>query len=305
MTTMSSDTQLSYAESISTADQTGEGRDEATTSNSTNQRAVRTHELLTQAASADEEAATRMREEAVLLNADIAVSLAMRYRGRGVPDEDLIQTAHLGLVKAVQGFDAARGDNFLGFAVPTMLGEIKRYFRDHAWTIKPPRRIQELQPQVWATSARLTGSGGEAPTSSEVARELGVDEAEVDEALAARHCFSASSLDYKVSGSRDNEDDGAALVDILGDEDPGFDRAEAVVALRPLCRRLSERDRRLIYLRFFHEWTQAKIAEEFGVTQMQVSRLLSRVLQELRAELLAARDSEEIATEPSPAAATA
>jgi len=277
---MISDFKPAYADGVLPAEDDGDVFTSISTSRST-----RTHELLIQASSADEQTAAKLREEAVLLNLEVAESLAMRYRGRGVPDEDLVQTAQLGLVKAVRGFDPERSDNFLGFAVPTMLGEIKRYFRDHAWTIKPPRRIQELQPQVWSASARLTGAGGEMPANADVARELGVKASDVAEALAARQCFSASSLDYQVSGSRDGDDDGASLVDILGDVDPGFERAEALVALRPLCRKLSERDRRLIYLRYFHEWTQARIAEEFGVTQMQISRLLSRVLRQLREDI--------------------
>jgi RNA polymerase sigma-70 factor (sigma-B/F/G subfamily) len=294
---MISDFKPAYADGILPAEDDGD-----TFASASSSRSTRTHELLSQAATADEETAARLREEAVLLNIEVAESLAMRYRGRGVPDEDLIQTAHLGLVKAVRGFDADRSDNFLGFAVPTMLGEIKRYFRDHAWTIKPPRRIQELQPQVWSASARLAGSAGETPANADVARELGVKTSDVDEALAARQCFSASSLDYQVSGSRDGDDVGAALIDILGDEDPGFERAEAMVALRPLCRNLSERDRRLIYLRYFHEWTQARIAEEFGVTQMQISRLLSRVLRQLRDDMSLLGEADQVTSRPAIAA---
>jgi RNA polymerase sigma-B factor len=241
-------------------------------------RATSTRALLVAAAEADDETAERLRAQVVILNIGVAKSLAMRYHGRGVADDDLVQTAYLGLVKAARGFDPLKADNFLGFATPTILGEIKRYFRDHAWTIKPPRRIQELQPQIWSAADRLTGASGHVPTSEELAEELGVDSKDVDESLAANKCFAADSLDFKTGPDAE----GATLSDLIGDEDPGYDRAEAAVALAPLCRQLSERDRRIVYLRYFQEWTQARIAEEFGVTQMQISRLLSRILGQLR-----------------------
>jgi len=225
----------------------------------------------------------------VLLNVDVARTLAMRYRGRGIADDDLVQTAYLGLVKAARGFDPEKSDNFLRFAIPTILGEIKRYFRDHAWVIKPPRRIQELQPQVWEASARLSRSSGRTPGSAELAADLGLTTGEIDESLAANKCFALDSLEHQTSGQ---DQEGLALVDQLGEVDAGYDRAEAVVALTPLCRRLSERDRRILYLRFFHEWTQARIAKELGVTQMQISGLLSRILTQLRADLGEATDDD-------------
>lgn len=245
-------------------------------------RSLRTHELLSRARVAGAAEAARLHDEVVLLNLEIAESIVMRYRNRGVPVEDLVQVACVGLVKAVRGFDPDRSDNFLGYAVPTILGEVKRFFRDNAWVVRPPRRIQELQAEISAASARLTHELGRVPSPGMIAAELGTDPAEVVEALAADGCFAPSSLD-RSSGAVD--DDGGSLADVLGDDDPGFAHAEALVALRPLCQQLSERDRRIIYLRFFHEWTQAKIAEEFGVTQMQISRLLSRILRDMRNQL--------------------
>ncbi len=255
-------------------------------------RAARTRELLCSAIGADAAAAERIQEEVVLLNIEVAESIVMRYRNRGVPVDDLVQVACLGLVKAASGFDPDKSDNFLSYAVPTILGEVKRFFRDNAWVVKPPRRIQELQAEITTASARLMHSTGRIPTAAEIAAELKLQTKDVTEALAADGCFSPSSLDRP---SNTGEDAGASLADVLGDTDPSFERAEAVVALRPLCSKLSERDQRIVYLRFFHEWTQARIAQEFGVTQMQVSRLLSRILKQLRAQLGEATMTEDIA----------
>jgi len=245
-------------------------------------RATRTAELLIRAANADPADAEQLYEQVVLLNVEIAESIVLRYRNRGVPVEDLVQVACVGLVKAARGFDVEKSSNFLSYAVPTILGEVKRFFRDSAWVVKPPRRVQELQAQISAASARMAHATGTVPTSEEIAAELGVGPAEVDEALAADGCYSPSSLDRTMTTG---DEDGTQLGDLIGEDDLGYDRAEALVALRPLCRQLSERDRRIVYLRFFCEWTQARIAEEFGVTQMQISRLLSRILTRLREEL--------------------
>jgi RNA polymerase sigma-70 factor (sigma-B/F/G subfamily) len=245
-------------------------------------RAQRTHELLCEAAGADPATVARLHDEVVLLNIEVAESIVMRYRNRGVPVEDLVQVACLGLVKAARGFDPDKSDNFLSYAVPTILGEVKRFFRDNAWVVRPPRRIQELQAEISAISARLMHETGRPASPQLIASELRTDISDVLEALAADGCFAPSSLD-RTTGTADDE--GSSLADVLGDDDPGFAHAEAVVALRPICRQLSERDRRIVYLRFFHEWTQARIAQEFGVTQMQVSRLLSRILREMRAQL--------------------
>ncbi len=135
---------------------------------------------------------------------------------------------------------------------------------------------------MWEASARLARGNGHAPDSTELAHELGVTRQEIEESQAANQCFAPSSLDHQPS-TQDHKT--VAPLDYLGEVDHGYDRAEAVAALRPLCRRLGERDRRILYLRFFHEWTQAKIAAELGVTQMQVSRLLTRILGQLRADL--------------------
>jgi RNA polymerase sigma-B factor len=247
---------------------------------SSEDRAERTFDLLLKCVDADPCERARLHEEIVLLNIEVAESIVMRYRNRGVPVEDLVQVACLGLVKAARGFDPVKSDNFLGYAVPTILGEVKRFFRDNAWAVRPPRRIQELQAEIASTSARLMHETGHSPTPHDLAEALDVEVDEVVEALSADGCFAPTSLDRP---PRDGET--TPLSETLGTDDPGFSHAEAVVALRPLCRGLSERDRRIVYLRFFHEWTQARIAEEFGVTQMQVSRLLTRIFGKLREQL--------------------
>ena len=265
-------------------------------------RLERTHDLLRQAVDADPETKARLHEEAVLLNVEVAESIVMRYRNRGVPVEDLVQVACLGLVKAVRGFDPSKSDHFLSYAAPTILGEVKRFFRDNAWTVRPPRRIQELQAEISVTSAELMHRHGGVPTPEEIAAELKIDVKEVTEALAADGCFAPRSLDRP---SASIGDDGPSLADMLGDDDAGFARSEAVLVLSPLCRVLSERDRRIIYLRFFREWTQARIAAEFGVTQMQISRLLTRILKQLRSQLEeGAEGAAEVTTSFSAAVAT-
>ncbi len=254
--------------------------DDLTPVTSSDERAQRTQDLLMRCLGATDEERERLHEEIVLLNVEVAESIVMRYRNRGVPVDDLVQVACLGLVKAARGFDPVKSDNFLGYAVPTILGEVKRFFRDNAWAVRPPRRIQELQAEIAAASSQLMQDTGRVPTPTAVAELLELEVKDVVEALSADGCFAPTSLDRPP-----REGESAPLADALGDDDPGYAHAEAVVALRPLCRNLSERERRIVYLRFFHEWTQARIAEEFGVTQMQVSRLLTRIFSKLREEL--------------------
>ncbi len=171
--------------------------------------------------------------------------------------------------------------------MPTILGEVKRFFRDNAWVVRPPRRIQELQAEISAASARLTHESGRVPSPAMIAAELGTDPGR----WSRRWRRMAVSRRARWTGPAGRSTTTAgSLADVLGDDDPGFAHAEALVALRPLCQRLSERDRRIIYLRFFHEWTQARIAQEFGVTQMQVSRLLSRILRDMRNQLADLQD---------------
>jgi RNA polymerase sigma-B factor len=250
-------------------------------------RAQETLRLLALARTRDKEERRRLHDQVVLLNAGIAEAIARRFRNRGESLDDLIQVAYLGLTKAVHGFDPDRGGEFLSYAVPTISGELKRHFRDTSWVIRPPRRIQELQAAISTAAADLTQELGRSPRPSELAARLGADVEDVTEALASDGCFTPASLDEK--GLRE---DGDALGDRLGLDDPEMQRAEAVAMLRPACRRLPPRDRHILYLRFFRGWTQAQIAAELGVTQMQVSRLLSRILSWLRDDLTEGDDPE-------------
>ena len=176
----------------------------------------------------------------------------------------------MGLVKAGNGFDPARERDFLSYAVPTISGEVKRYFRDFGWTACPPRRLQELQAEITPASHELSQRWGRAPRMCEVAEELDVAVDPVSEALAASGCFTPSSLDLPVG-----EDGSATVGSLLPDQQEDFGGAEARVMLAPAIRRLAERDRRILELRFFRGWTQERIGADLGVTQMQVSRILS------------------------------
>lgn len=220
----------------------------------------------------------QLREQITALNMCVAESVAHRYRGRGEIEEDLEQVAYLGLVKAVNGFDSSYHKDFLTYAVPTISGELKKHFRDHCWTVRPPRRIQDLQRKIAVASEELSQTYDHLPTTSEVAGALDVDEGEVTEAQAADGCFTPASLDVRVGHT-----ESTPVGDLIGGEDHGFDEAEAHVMLGPLVRDLCDRDRDIIELRFFQDWTQERIAQELGITQMQVSRLIARIMKALRA----------------------
>jgi len=219
-------------------------------------------------------------DELVTANLGVADAVVSRYRSRGIATEDLRQVAYMALVKAAQNFDSTRGHDFLSYTVPTIRGEIRRHFRDRGWMVRPPRRIQDLQRRVSTASAELALATGSEPTSTEIADRLGEPESDVREAMCGEGCFTPASLDHPVG------DDGtASLGDLLPDEDQGSAAAEARIMLAPVVRRLAARDRRIILLRFFDGLTQQEIADDIGVTQMQVSRLLSRIYADLRREL--------------------
>ena len=211
----------------------------------------------------------------------VACRLARHYSGRGIPVSDLEQVAYMGLTAAARRFDPSHGRDFLAFAVPTIKGELRKCFRDAGWVVRPPRRLQELQARVWAAEGDLVQSLGRSPTARELAAHLEVEEDDVIEVLGMEGCFAPDSLDMPL-GDRDS----ATFADLQGAVDPGFELSEARVTLGPVMRRLGERDRRILELRFFHGWTQQQIGDEIGVTQMQVSRLLSRILRDLRNELV-------------------
>lgn len=228
----------------------------------------------------DEGKRAHYEEQVVRLNMQVAIDATRRFRRRGIANEDLEQVAYLGLVKAVKGFDPARGHNFLSFAIPTIRGEVRRHFRDLGWLVRPPRSIQETQTKINACEGELNQRLGRAPHPSEIAAHLGLDRELVAEALGASGCFAPASLDAPVG-----DEDTDSIGERLGVSDPGFDRAEARAELQPLLARLSKREQLIVEMRFFRGYTQAEIGREIGVTQMQVSRLLTRVMARLRKEL--------------------
>ena len=229
-----------------------------------------------------------LRDHLVRVNMGVARSIAGRYANRGIDEEDLLQVAYLGLTRAARDFDTTRDDDFLAYAVPTMRGEVKKYFRDHGWTVRPPRRVQETQALLNRAEGELTQQIGRTPTTRELAEHVDATVREVVEALAADGCFAPTSLD-KPLGGRDTGGDALSLGDLLAEVDSEQPAAEARAALGPVVRRLSDRDRRILYLRFFEECTQQEIADEIGVTQMQVSRLLAKILAGLRRDLTGLR----------------
>ena len=225
---------------------------------------------------------TRLLDDIVVANLGVAKTIASRYRSRGIPLEDLEQIASAALVRAVHRFDVTLASDFLAFAVPSIRGEVRRYFRDNGWMVRPPRRVQELQSLVLEARDRLRAEDGTACSTRAIADELDVPETDVAEALRAEGCFSPTSLD-----SPRGEDRSASIGDAIADPRGGEElaAAEARVVLHPLVRQLSKRDRALVHMRFFDERTQQEIGEELGVTQTQVSRMLTRVLADLRGAL--------------------
>jgi RNA polymerase sigma-B factor len=246
-------------------------------------RSERTAELIAEAhATEDEERKRELLDEVILINRGVAEAVASRYRGRGVPQEDLAQVAYEGLTKAVNRFDPGTRNDLLTYAVPTIRGEVMRHFRDHGWSVRPPRRVQELQWRVNQCIERLEHELGREPRDAEVIEELGIEDEDYQEAVEAFGCFQPTSLDQPVRAEATS-----ALGDLIPDGSEPQQAADARVTLAPVVRRLSERDRRILHLRFFEDLTQAEIGEDLGVTQMQVSRLLSRILGTLREELQA------------------
>ena len=247
-----------------------------------------TLELLEQAALAQcPEERSRLLDEAFLLNIGTAENIASRYRGRGVDWEDLLQVAYVGLVKAVRGFRPSEGSSFAAYANPTISGEIKRHFRDFAWTVRPPRRIQELQGAVHGVEPELVQALGRPASPSDLARALAVDLIELREALTVDGCFAPLSLDAPARAET-----GATLGELVPDETDAFERIDRLQTLVPVITALTPRERAILVMRFVRGCTQAEIGAELGVSQMQVSRLLRDLLDRLR-EALAAPEGED------------
>jgi RNA polymerase sigma-B factor len=208
----------------------------------------------------------------------LARSLARRYQRSGEPLEDLVQVASVALVKAIDRYDPARGYAFSSFAVPTIAGELKRYFRDHSWTVRPPRDLQEITLRVETALTRLTQQLDRSPTTQELARAAGLDDEQVLEALQARRGRSAISLQTP----QGDASDAMTLGDTIGSEDPDIERAEQRAALDDLLKTVPSRAREMVRLRFEEDMTQAEIGAIFGVSQMQVSRILRQTIEQLR-----------------------
>ena len=225
-------------------------------------------------------AAEQLIERIVEVNMELAETLARRYYGHGERSDDLDQTAYLGLTKAVRRFEPERGKDFLAFAVPTILGELRRHFRDGCWMVRPPRRVQELQGRMMPAMEEFAQEHGRSADPWEVAELLDAELDDVIEAMTADGCFTPASLDKPLDVGAT-----ASLGDMLGDDEEQYERVDTHLALQPLIADLPEREHRIVELRYFWDWTQQEIADDVGVTQMQVSRILARIMKELHGEL--------------------
>jgi RNA polymerase sigma-B factor len=223
----------------------------------------------------------RARERLVEMYLPLAEHLARRFRHRGEMLDDLVQVASLALLKSIDGFDPNRGAAFTSYAIPMIVGELKRHFRDKGWDVRVPRRLQELRLEISKVSGDLAQKLGRSPTVADLAAHLQVTEEEIIEALDCSQAYRALSLHAPVT----SEESGVELMDLLGGADPGLETVENRAALRPLLARLPEREQKIIAMRFFGNMTQSQIANEIGISQMHVSRLLAHALSVLRAGL--------------------
>jgi RNA polymerase sigma-B factor len=230
---------------------------------------------------ASDAARNEAREGLVHLHLPLVEHCARRFRNRGEPFEDLVQVGTIGLLKSVDRFDLERGVEFSTYATPTIIGEIKRYFRDKGWAIRVPRRLQELRMQIGSASAELTQTLGRSPTPRELAEQIGCTVEDILEGLESSNAYATLSLD----AGDDSEDGAASMLDAIGRHDENLEHVEIRESIKPLLDRLGAREKRILLLRFFKNMTQSQIAEEIGVSQMHVSRLLSRTLEQLRTSL--------------------
>lgn len=226
-------------------------------------------------------ARAELRNHLVRMHLPLVEHLARRFRNRGEPLDDLTQVATIGLIKSVDRFDPERGVEFSTYATPTVVGEIKRHFRDKGWAVRVPRRLQELRLSLTSATAELSQQHGRAPTVHELAERLAISEEEVLEGLESANAYSTLSLDVP-----DTDDESPAVADTLGEEDDALEGVEYRESLKPLLEELPPREKKILLLRFFGNMTQSQIAQEVGISQMHVSRLLARTLAQLRARLL-------------------
>ncbi|MGB8404443.1 MAG: SigB/SigF/SigG family RNA polymerase sigma factor [Mycobacterium sp.] len=228
------------------------------------------------------EAYARQHERIVLRCCPLADHVARHFNRRGESIEDLVQVARVGLIHAVNRFDPSRGSSFVAFALPTMMGELRRYFRDYGWKVHVPRRIRDRQHDISSATADLMHDIGRSPTVDELATALDLERSQVVESLLAAHAYQPDSLDAAVT----DQDNGSQSVgDTYGDIDEGYQRVTDRESVRPLLAALPERERKVLYLRYFASKTQRQIADRIGVSQMHVSRILDRTLRELRSQV--------------------
>ncbi|NKY86211.1 RNA polymerase sigma factor SigF [Nocardia veterana] len=233
---------------------------------------------------ADDPRRAQLRERVIERCLPLAEHIARKFSGRGENFEDLLQIARVGLVAAVDRFDPTQGSPFLAFAVPTVMGEVRRHFRDHTWALRVPRRIKEIQTALGPTVETLSQRLGRMPRAREIAEEMDADLGEVTQALIARNAYQTQSLD--VPTGEDDTRSGSSILDTLGDEDPTFGAIDDTLTVKPLIDALPERERYVLTMRFFGGMTQEQIARKLGCSQMQVSRILTRTLKQLREKAL-------------------
>lgn len=224
------------------------------------------------------------RNTLIELNLALVKFSASRFRNRSEPTEDIIQVGTIGLIKAIDRFDLSREVEFPTFAIPYIVGEIKRFFRDTSWAVRVPRRLQELRLSLAKATDELSQKLDRSPTVDELSAHLGVTHEEILDGMIASNGYTAGSLDSAVSEDDDNGE--SALAARLGDFDPAMEDVENLEALKPLVKDLAPRDRLILQMRFGDEMTQAQIGTELGISQMQVSRLLNRTLSRLREKML-------------------
>jgi RNA polymerase sigma-B factor len=263
----------------------GSGRDRGRTPTarqlSTREQSHALFAELTDPATAEERRSS-CREQLVRLHLPLVDHCARRFMNRGEPLDDLIQVGTIGLIKSVDRFDNDRGVEFSTYATPTILGEIKRYFRDKGWAIRVPRRLQELRMSISSVTGEMSQDLGRSPTPREIADKLDITVEEVMEGIESANAYSTLSLD---AGDNGDEGGGNSMLDSLGEDDEALDHVEIRASIKPLIEQLPPREKRILLLRFFRGMTQSQIAEEIGVSQMHVSRLLNRTLAELRSSL--------------------
>jgi len=231
---------------------------------------------------ADSPDRARVRARLIELYVPLAQYLARRFRNRGEPQDDLNQVANLGLLKSVDGYDPGRGAAFTSYAIPMIVGELKRHFRDKGWDVRVPRRLQELRLEISKVSGDLAQRLGRSPTVADLAEHLGVGEEEIIEGLESGHAYRALSINAPAG----SEEHGAEFADLLGGPDRDLEAVDDRESLRPLIAQLPVREQHIIAMRFFGNMTQTQIAERLGISQMHVSRLLAHALAFLRGALI-------------------